>query len=200
MTENQREIEQSLHIIRTMVEQTRKSSLYLWRYLTLWGWLIVTALIAHHILMTIKAFNHIWLVWVMMNVLGIPAHISLVMKYKRDHRVITYSYRALQALGFGAGIAFFLVGMILPWLKVIHFGAIPPLVGVLAGLVSLVMGVILEFNYLKWMGLCWYLGVMIMVFIPWHLRSLVMVPLIFSGYIIPGILLKKAEKDGAHDQ
>jgi hypothetical protein len=186
---NHHQAKEELKLIREMIEKTKKSHAESWDFFLMWGILIILAIIGMHALAYAKKFNLIWLNWTVFMGIGGIGQVLFVIRHQRNEKIKTYAQNAVAHISFSCGIAFIFTGFILPLLKIYPVGGIPILVSLIAGIFLFSLGGIYEWTLLKWCGILWWLGALVMIFVHWHYRSLIVIPLIIAGYIIPGLIL-----------
>ena len=64
------------------------------------------------------------------------------------------------------------------------------IISMIVGILLFGIGGIYEWKLLKWSAAVWWLGSVGMIFIHWHYRALICIPLIIFGYLIPGFILR----------
>jgi len=184
------QVKEDIQLIREMVEKTKKATAESGNIFLFWGILCVLAIIGMYVLVFLKKFSSIWVNWVVFAGIGIIYSIFYAVKQERQQGMKTYAQIPVSHLGFACGIAFLLVGLIFPALGLYSYREIPVLVSVVGGILFFVTGGIYEWNLLKWCGMIWWLGAFGMVFVPGDYRSLIFIPLIIIGYLIPGLILR----------
>ena len=192
-----RQVKEEIRLIREMIQKTKKDHAKSWNFFLLWGIVVILAIMGMHLLVFLKKFNLIWLNWVLFTGAGVIIQIFFIVKQEQSQKVKTYPHNAVAHLGFACGMAFLFTGFILPLLKIYSYGAIPIMVSVIAGVITFTLGGIYEWNFLKLCGFIWWLGALGMVFIHWHYRSLMVVPLIIICYLVPGFILHARYKKNA---
>lgn len=182
---------EEIKLIKEMIEKSKKSHAQSWQFFLLWGILVILGIAGMHGLVLLKRFNLIWLNWVLFMGIGVIIQIFLVLRRVHTEEVRTYVDQAIIHISFSCGIAFGFTGFILPLLKVYPPGVIPIMVSVIAGVIIFSLGGIYEWGFLKWCGCLWWFGALVMVFIHWHYRSLIVALLIIVGYLVPGFILQR---------
>ena len=187
---------ENLSFIKEMIEKTRENSASSWKYLVLWGNVVILAIIGMYILSWLELYQYIWINWAFFNTLGIIIQIIIVRKEEAGQRVKTYAQTAISHLGFSAGIGYMMVGLLFPLLNLYSWGVIPILIAVITGIVLFTIGGIIEWNYFKICGLLWLISSLLMLIISDFYRALFFIPLLLISYHYPGYLLyKKYKKD-----
>lgn len=187
---NELQAKEEIQFIREMIEKTKMITAGSWNYFLVWGIVAILAVIGMYVLVFFEKHNWIWLNWVVFVGIGIVLTIFYGVKQERLQEMKTYAQDAMGHLGFACGMAFILVGFIFPLLGLYSYGVIPVLISTIAGIFAFVTGGIFEWNLLKWCGAIWWLGALGMLFIHWHYRALLFVPLIIIGYLVPAIVLR----------
>ncbi len=184
------QISKDIQLIRDMIEKTKEKAVESWKFFSLWGILIIAGIIGNYALVYFKKFNAIWINWVVFMLIGVFFSVFYIGKKERTSGTRTYAEIAIGHLSFACGIAFMLAGFVFPILKVYTYAEIPVIISMIVGILLLVIGGIYEWNLLKWSALLWWLGSVGMIFIHWHYRALVCIPLIILGYLVPGFILR----------
>ncbi len=184
------QISKDIQLIRDMIEKTKEKAVESWKFFSLWGILIIAGIIGNYALVYFKKFNAIWINWIVFMLIGVFFSVFYIGKKERTSGTRTYAEIAIGHLSFACGIAFMLAGFVFPILKVYTYAEIPVIISMIVGILLLVIGGIYEWNLLKWSALLWWLGSVGMIFIHWHYRALVCIPLIILGYLVPGFILR----------
>jgi len=191
---NQTQISEDIQLIRDMIEKTKEKAAESWKFFSVWGILIIAAIIGHYTLVYFEIFNAIWINWIVFMLAGVFLSVFYIGKKDKTRGATTYAENAIGHLSFACGIAFMLAGFVFPILKLYTYGEIPVVISMIVGILLFVIGGIYEWNLLKWSALLWWLGGVGMIFIHWHYRALACVPLIILGYLVPGFILRSQYK------
>ena len=191
---NQTQISEDIQLIRDMIEKTKEKAAESWKFFSVWGFLIIAAIVGHYALVYFEIFNVIWINWIVFMLVGVFLSIFYIGKKEKTSGATTYAENAIGHLSFACGIAFMLAGFVFPILKLYTYGEIPVVISMIVGILLFVIGGIYEWNLLKWSALLWWLGGVGMIFIHWHYRALACVPLIILGYLVPGFILRSQYK------
>ncbi|MFT5168958.1 MAG: hypothetical protein ACI8P3_004204 [Saprospiraceae bacterium] len=178
---------QSIKIIESMLQESRKSLHNNSFYFILWGMLLIPAGIVEFLF---YGDGNFWIVWPIIGILG--GIISAIYGRKEDKQ------SGLQTIGdritlytWGA----FGITLIIVIAYSMHHNLSPhPLILMLAGSATFISGGISKFNPFIWGGIILELGAILCGFVlapPYH--GLIFACSIFLGYVIPGIMLKKVE-------
>lgn len=190
------EVEKEIRLIKEMVEKTRFSTTGSGWYLIFWGSLVILAVAIMYLLNYLKMYQLIWVDWVVLMVLGVIVTVFMTRKYQRNSQVRSYAVENLGYLWSACGIAFFLVGFVLPLAGVYSYGVISILVSVIAGIAIFVSGGIYEWNFMKISGMIWWAAAIVMIFVQPEYRGLIFILATFFGYLLPGIIINRMYKKG----
>lgn len=187
---NELQAKEEIRLIREMIEKTKIITAGSWNFLLAWGIVAILAVIGMYVLVFLEKYSWIWLNWIVFIGIGIIFTIFYGVKQEKQQEKKTYTQIAIGHLGFACGMGFILVGFIFPLLGIYSYGVIPVLISTIAGIYAFATGGIFEWNLIKWCGVIWWLGALIMLLIHWHYRALLFVPLIIIGYLVPGFVLR----------
>jgi hypothetical protein len=182
---------EEIRYIRDMIEKTRRSAAGSGFYLIVWGVLVIIAILGMHVLEALKLYNWIWVDWIVWMGLGVAITLASASRAQKKNGVQTYAAKTISYLWGASGVAFILLGFVFPLLGLYSWEPISIFVSVIAGVALFVSGGIFDWNLLKWGGLLFWIGSVVMVFCPAGIRSLVFIPLILFGYLLPGIVYNR---------
>ena len=192
---NHTNAETNINYIKEMIEKTKKVTASQWKFLYLWGVSILLGVTGMNILIMMRSYEYIWINWVVFMGIAVIVQIFLIKKEINGTEVRTYAQDSISYVSFSSGIAYALAGFVFPVLKVYSFGVIPIVISVITGTLLFTIGGIINWNYLKWSGILWFAASIIMIFVHWHYRSLVFIPLIIESYLIPAHILRKKYRE-----
>lgn len=179
--------EESIRLIKSMIDKTRQNFSDQSHYFLLWGWSTLLALLGQFILKHIFNSPYHYMVWWVTIVCGI---ISAIWgrRDRRNMEVKTYVKENMGFLWTGLGITFFTFCLI--FIK-IGWNNCYPFFITLYGTGTFVSGKILQFKPLITVGIiCWILAA-ISVWFNLDEQMLFAASAILISYIIPGHLLKQ---------
>lgn len=178
---------QSLEIIESMLQESKKSLHRNSFYFILWGSLMVPTGIAESLLIGNPNF---WLIWPIMGTIG--GLISWIYGMKEDKRSgVTTAGDRITSYTWGA----FLFCMILGILFSIS-NQIPPhtIILMLAGMATFISGGICRFKPFVWGGIVLEIGAIACAFfVDYEYQGYVSAISLTFGYVVPGIILRKSE-------
>jgi len=177
--------QQSLELISSVIAKTKdniKANSFLF---ILWGWLISTASILFFVLNRFTNFKYFFLPFPVLALLGISISLRYYIKQKRRTTETHLSY-FLYRMWLVLGICFITVVFIN-----VSQNLIPVTYTLLvAGIGTLVSGLVLKFNPLIFGGTLFLISAVLSIYIPIEYRMLFHGVIIIAGYLIPGYLLK----------
>jgi len=182
---------EEISLIKEMIERTKKSTAAHGGYFIAWGVLIIAAILGNYVLIYLQQYNLIWLNWIVFMGGGMIYSVVYWPRKARKDEVRTYTGKIRAHLWIACGIAFILVGFVFPLSGFYSYKLIPVLIATIAGIGMLVGGSIYEWPILKWSGLFWWAGAVIMVFLPASYHGFVFIFLIIIGYLYPGIQINR---------
>jgi hypothetical protein len=191
MKEEQLSPQQSLQLIRDMIDRTQKNFSDNRFYFLLWGWITFIACTGQFVLKNLWQYEKHYLVWLLL----IPAVIMTVWKGRKEQKktkVKTYIDESMKILWMGMGISFFVLSMILA--KLGWGTSIFPFFIMLYGLGTFISGQILRFRPLVWGGiLAWMLAIGA-AYVYYDYQMLFGAAAILVSYIIPAYMLRNRNK------
>jgi len=187
---NEEHARDEIRYIQEMIQKTKKATAESWKFFFIWGIMIILGIIGNYVLVYLEKYSLIWTNWFVFMGVGVLFTVFYVGKREKSQGVRTYAQIAIGHLSFACGIGFMLAGFVFPILGLYSYGVIPVIISMIVGILFLVIGGIYEWNLLKWCALLWWVGAVGMIFVHWHYRALLCVPLIILGYLVPGFILK----------
>ncbi len=187
---NDMQAKDEIQWIKEMIERTKKITAGSWMFFLVWGIVIILGIGGMYGLVYFEKFSWIWLNWVVFVAIGVVFSIVYGKRMENVEGTRTYPTVATAHVCWACGMAFILVGFILPLLKLYSWGSISVFVSLIAGILLFTLGGIYEWNLLKWCGVIWWLGAVGMVFVHENYRALAVIPLLLIGYIMPALVLR----------
>jgi hypothetical protein len=185
---------ESLQLIGETIRNTRKNFSENSYYFLLWGWLMLLASIGHFILVkyvagTIGYENiglYISLNWLFFVLMGIVFQTIRVKQTKKAPAKTTIMDKFMKVLWQSSG-----AGMILIAAVSLLMESYPaPYILVIAGISTLVSGMMINSNSLIAGGIFMGIGAIISTIVPPVYHILVFAAALIGGYIIPGYILR----------
>lgn len=188
MSEENFSPQDSLLLIRSMIDKTRENISGNSRHFLLWGWLTFTGFTVQFVLKHIYNYPYHYRVWWIV-VPGVLLSFYLGSKEGKEKRVSTYIDDAMKYLWTGMAISFFVLSAILGrqgWNTSVF-----PYFILLYGLGTFVSGCFLRFRPLIFGGLLAWVIAVGSGYLSYDYQSLAGALAILVSYIIPGHLLKR---------
>lgn len=186
MTDESFSAEESLRLIRNMIDKTRQGFSNSSHYFLLWGWAAFLALLGQFVLSAVYNYPYHYHVW-WITVVCAVIQVILLQKDRKKEKAKTYVGESMGFLWTGLGITFFVLSLIffkLGWENCYPFYI------TLYGVGTYVSGRIIQFNPLIYGGVvCWILAA-IAIWFPMDAQMLFAAGAILISYIIPGHLLR----------
>ena len=182
--------QQSLDLIRLMIQRTKSNLGENRFYFLLWGWVSFTAILTQFFLKVVLRYEHHYIVWL---VILPTVIITIVHSAKHKRRTArTYIGDSMSYLWTGIGISFFVLSFIISNSAEGFLYAYPFFI-LFYGLGTFVSGRILQFRPLIIGGIFNWLLAITCLFVEFDYQMLVAAAAIFTSYIIPGHLFEKNE-------
>jgi hypothetical protein len=183
--------QESLVLIQSMINKTKRSISDKSAYFLVWGWLTFIACTSQFVLKHIYNYEKHYLVWWLMMV-GVVFSIWYSNKQRKAEKVRTYIGDSIKWLWIGMGIAFFVLSMILStygWDKIVF-----PFFILLYGLGTFISGNIIQFRPLVIGGILAFALAIGATFVEYDYQMLFGAAAILVSYIIPAYMLKRRNK------
>jgi uncharacterized membrane protein HdeD (DUF308 family) len=184
--------EESLELINKMIGSAKRSFIRMSFYFLLWGWLLFFAGLSEHILQMELEFEYFWIGWpIIMTFGGILAGIYGARESKKQ-QTQTYMDDVFKYVWIGFTVVM-ITTIVCSVMNRINPG---PFVMLITALPTFVSGGVMRFKPLMLGGVIFLLAGIISFFFLEGYGSLIFCAAIIGGYIIPGYLLRNAEKKG----
>jgi hypothetical protein len=183
--------EQSLQLIRSMINSTRQDMSAKGIYFMVWGWLTFIACVGQFVLKNIFQYEKHYVVWWLM-MIGVVFTIYYSSRERKKSKVKTYVGDSLKYLWIGMGASYFVLSMILTrqgWDTSIF-----PFFILLYGLGTFLSGRILQFRPLIIGGeIAWGIAIGA-AYLDYDYQMLCGAAAILVSYIIPAYMLRARNK------
>ena len=187
MTEENISPQESIQLIHSMINKTKKNMSDNSIHFLVWGWITFIACVSQFILKHIYNYEKHYMVWWLI-VVGVVFSFYYSIKVERKTRVKTYIGDSMKYLWIGMGISYFVLSMILTkigWASVVF-----PFFIMLYGLGTFVSGSIIQFRPLVVGGVvAWALAVGA-VYVEYDYQMLFGAAAILVSYIVPAYMLR----------
>lgn len=183
------QVHQDIRLIKEMIEKTKKSTAESGTIFIVWTVMPILAILGMYLLIFSENYRYIWLNWLVFIGLGFAFTIYYYSKKENQTSIKTYIQIAVSYIWIACGCAFILLGFIFPLMGLYSYHLIPIMMAIIAGIGVFTTGGIIEWDFLKWCGVAWWLGSLVMAFSPGNFRILIFIPFLIIGYLIPGLVL-----------
>lgn len=189
--ENTSEMEQ-LNMISSMISEARKSFSKTSIYFLIWGVVMAAAGLVEFWL-TQNAYAYPYISWPIAGLVGGIWAGIVGRKQGMEQQHFTLYDRAIMAIW-----SSYTITLILVVIAAVLQKQNPGLwIMFLTGLPTMASGILIKFRPLVLGGIVFWVAGLIALFIPANYLALVFAISLFLGYIIPGLMLKKAEENGS---
>ncbi len=182
---------ESLKLIQSMIDKTKRSLTSNNHYFLLWGWLTFAACTGQFVLKHFLNYEKHYLVWLVVFV-GVAGTIYFSFRDAKSRKVKSYIDEMMMHLWIGMGITFFIVSMILG--KIGWGTTVFPFFMVLYGLGTFVSGSVIKFKPLIIGGIVSWILAVVAVYLSYDYQILMGALAILFSYIIPGHLLSHKKR------
>lgn len=176
--------EESLRIIRSMIESTKQDLRDNGSWFLLWGWLVFIACITHYILMEV-GYDKPYLAWTLMIVGGV---ISVIkgMREEKTQKVKTHIDEFMNFVLIAFLVSLFIVLGFMFKLKLNTY----PLIMMVYGFWLFISGGVINFRPLQMGGIINWVLAIVAFFVGFKLQLILLGAAVLMGYIIPGYILR----------
>ena len=186
--------EKSLAIISDMIATAKGNVNQSFFHLILWGWAIIIISLTQFYLMQFTDINKndLQLVWLLTIPTGL---VSAIYGYKEGKKEKSTSH--IDSIYKWIWFAFIVSIISIMIVSNDNMQSIPLLILIMAGFATFLSGKLIRFNPLVWGGIGFWLWSILGFYLQDDMVLAINAAAIFTGYIIPGYLLKnKFKKDG----
>lgn len=187
--------EESLAIIRTMIEATKASIKDSSHYFLLWGWATMIGCIIQYVLLNIVHYKHHYYAW-FITLVALVIHFVFIIRDSKTESVKTYISQANSYLWMAIGFSFMVLAFIF---SRIGWQYSFPFYILFYGLGTSVSGALLQFKPMVLGGASCFVFAAVAAYIPYDLQILLTAFAILVSYIIPGYLLRLRHRQVNHN-
>ena len=183
--------QESISLIQSMINKTRRNISDNSIYYLVWGWITFIACTAQFVLKHIYEYEKHYLVWCLI-IIGVIFSAWYGNRQGRSQKVKTYIGESIKWLWIGMGIAYFVLSMILTkygWDKIVF-----PFFIMLYGLGTFISGNIIQFRPLVIGGIIASVLAIGAAWVEYDYQMLFAAAAILLSYIIPAYMLRYRNK------
>jgi hypothetical protein len=178
--------QESLLLIRSMIETTKHSISDNSHFFLLWGWATMIGCITQYFLLVVVHFEKHYYAWFVTPV-AVAIHLIFISRYKKDQQVKTFISEATESVWIIIGasyMALFFVFYHIGWQYCFPFYIM------LYGIGTFISGSLIKFKPMKIGGIICLCLAAATSYVPYTTQILLMAFAILISYIIPGYLLR----------
>jgi hypothetical protein len=181
----------SLLLIRSMINKTKQGMSDNSIYFLIWGWITFIACTGQFVLKHIYNYEKHYRVWLLV-IIGMIFSIYQSTKARKKQKVKTYISDSMRYLWMGMGISYFVLSMILS--KIGWDSPVFPFFILLYGLGTFISGNFLQFKPLIIGGIIAWILAIGAVYVSYDYQMLFGAAAILISYIIPAYMLRAKNK------
>lgn len=183
---------ESLKIITDMITLAKGNAKQSFFHIILWGWVIIAISLIQFYMIKFTNIEHSELIWMLTFPAGI---VSAIYGYKEGKKEKSSSF--IDTIYMWTWFTFILTLITVLIISSRHLESIPLYILAIAGSATFLSGKILQFSALVWGGIAFWLWCIVAFILQNEYVLLFNAATIFTGYIIPGYMLKnKLKKNG----
>lgn len=183
---------ESLKIITDMITLAKGNAKQSFFHIILWGWVIIIISLVQFYMIKYACIEHSELIWILTFPAGI---VSAVYGYKEGRKEKSSSF--IDNIYMWTWFAFIMSLVIVLIVSSKHLNLTPLYIMTIAGFATFLSGKILQFPPLVWGGVAFWLWCILGFTLQNEYVLLINAAAIFTGYIIPGYMLKnKLRRNG----
>jgi len=184
--------QQSLEIITRMISTAKGNINQGVFHMLLWSWVLIIISLSHFLLAQFQLFQHPEMAWL----LTIPTFIvSFFVGLKKGKSAMVRTH--LDYLFMWVWLAFAATLVLLFIFIYGNWELINPVILALAGFATFLSGALIKFKPMMYGAVAFWLWSLVAFFVGPHYGTLVMAIGIFTGYLLPGYLLKHKSNESA---
>jgi len=186
--------QQSLEMIQSMINISRRNFRKEGFYYILWGSLFFIAALVQYIIYTVYKSELHWLSWMVAGALAVVINFFIMWKKNNVPKVKTYIDRVNFYLWTGFVTSILFIGFLASQ-QILTPIQINPLIIMLYGFTTFISGGMLRFKWLIAGGIVAWIMAGVSGFQTYETQMLLVAATILLSYLIPGIMLKYSKED-----
>ena len=184
-TTNQMSHEDSLRIIKNMIQSAKNDFEDDSFYYLFWGWLVFVASISNYVLLLMQ-YEYASLVWLLMPLGGVGTAIY-ARKANKEKKAKSYVDQFITHASTAFLVSLSIIIFCSPHLQESSY----PVIMVLYGIFLYICGSAIEFTPLRIGGVLNWIAALVAFNVSFDIQLLILAAAVLGGYIIPGYLLKR---------
>ena len=183
-----KQAELEITLIKKMMEDSRKIIACDGKDFIVWGVLVLIGLIGTYVLESIRIYNYISWLWIIVIVVGWIYSITIHWIGKSRIRVSTLAGKIIGGIWLSCGIAMTLIGFLGMYSGALKDWGISPMMSIVLGIAYFTSGIVYANSSVKYLALGWWGGAVIMFLYPGLHILLIFAAMMVLFQIIPGII------------
>lgn len=192
---NHRQVQEDITIIKNMIEKTKKGTAS-----SAPGFIFLgIALAVGGLTIGILEFCglHRWVLPVMIAltvITGISGY-CIIGRAAKKEKIVSYPKTIILNLWMICFLTLLLVAFVFPFLRIFPFKAGGTIASLILGIAVYMSGVIYEMRSIQLLSAVWWIGAILMAALQGYFLFWIMIANIIIGWIVPGIILQKQQKN-----
>jgi hypothetical protein len=178
--------QESLILIRSMIETTKHSINDSSHFFLLWGWATMIGCVTQYFLLAVLHYEKHYYAW-LVTIIALVIHFLFITKYKKKEQVQTFINEANKYVWMIIGVSYLALSFVF---AKIGWQYCFPFYILLYGIGTFISGSLIKFKPLKVGGIVCLLLVAVTPYLPYPVQILLAAFAILVSYIIPGHLLR----------
>lgn len=191
---NETEAKESLELIRSMIEETKRSTAYSGAIYIVWGVVTLLAVLGTYLLVILKLYSYIGINWIGFMVLGLVYSFYHGATQRRKAQIATFSGEIIGHTWFACGVSLVILAFVAPLAGLYPSWMVPAVVATVIGIGYFITGEILQWKLFIWLAVLWWLGGTGMMLLKRESILLAFAFLVSVGYLVPGFILRAKYK------
>lgn len=188
--ENKLTQEDSLALITKMISTAKGNITQGSFHMLLWGWVTITVSISHFLLATFKVIKHPEMVWLLM----VPTLVvSMAVGYTKGRKNSFSTH--LDGIYMWIWLALTINMSLMIYYLNGKWDIISSMVLIMAGYATFLSGKLIKFKPMIYGGIAFWLWSLVAYFAGSYYGLLITAGAIFTGYVIPGLMLRKRKNE-----
>jgi len=196
---NQNQAQQKIAIIRALLEKTRQDTAESGYFIISLGLFSMVAVLAVGLMERLHQEQFIVPVLLVVSVICGAGGYFAIVRQQRKAGVTSYSKTICYNVWLACAIPALLVTFLFPLLGVYPWRLVPALASLFMGIAVFSTGVIFEARFLIGSSAAWWGGAVLLVFLQGVPKMLIMLVVIFLGWVLPGMILNKKYRNRSTD-
>ena len=197
---NEIEAKENIELIRSMIEETKRSTAYSGDIYIAWGVVTLLAILGTYLLEVLELYRYIWLNWIAFMGLGFIYSCYHGITLRKKAKVTTFAGKILGQTWLACGVSLVILAFVAPLAGLYPGMMVSAVVATIIGIGYFITGEIVQWKLLIWLAVLWWVGGAGMMFLKTESILLVFAFLMSLGYLVPGFILRAKYRKQTHGQ